>query len=217
MEKRAVRFLFVLVLFAGSAWAAGAEVEKLDASALPAELSDALKSLLSNEGLAVSLDGEEVARVWLCSELVAAENASSELGVEFGQIEPGSLVGIVQFLKQWSDYKLNPIAEGLYPMRYWPMPADGNHMGVATYRDFLLLTSLTADTDLEANLDLAGVLVASSDATGVPHPGVLALFPIWDEIDEPKMVKNDVDQWTLAVKVGDQTLGLVMAGHGEIH
>ena len=58
----------------------------------------------------------------------------------------------------------------------------------------------------------------SLPATGTPHPAVLALFPVWEELSEPGLVRNEMDQWTLAVPFASisPTLGLVVEGHGEV-
>jgi len=183
---------------------------------LPAELGGSMKAVLNSEAITVQLDGKPVAHVWLVKEVQKAESANSELGVSFGGVTEGSLVGVILFPEEWSDYKKNPIGVGTYTMRYAVMPADGNHMGVATFRDFLLLLPPSVDSDPGKTLGLAELLVGSGEATGVVHPGVLALYPIWDEVSEPTLSKNDLDQWTLAVKIGSQILGLVISGHGEI-
>ena len=183
---------------------------------LPAELGDATKAALNPEVITVQLDGKPVAHIWLVKELQAAETTNTELGVSFGGVAQGGLVGVVVFPEPWSDYKENPIGVGTYTMRYAVMPADGNHMGVATFRDFLLLLPPSVDSDPSKALGMAELLVGSGEATGVVHPGVLALYPIWEEVSEPTVTKNDLDQWTLAVKIGSQILGLVISGHGEI-
>jgi hypothetical protein len=183
---------------------------------LPAELGDSMQAALNPEVITVQLDGKPVAHIWLAKELQAAKSANSELGVSFGGVAQGGLVGVVVFPEPWSDYKKNPIGVGTYTMRYAVMPADGNHMGVATFRDFLLLLPPSVDSDPSKALGMAELLVGSGEATGVVHPGVLALYPIWEEVSEPSVSKNDLDQWTLAVKIGSQVLGLVISGHGEI-
>jgi hypothetical protein len=43
---------------------------------------------------------------------------------------------------------------------------------------------------------------------------VLALFPVADATS-PAILKNDLDQPTLAVKIGHTTLGLVVLGQAE--
>jgi hypothetical protein len=138
------------------------------------------------------------------------------LGVTFGQIESGSLIGAVQLVQPWPDYKANSIPAGVYTLRYGVMPADGNHMGVSPYRDYLMLIPPEQDTDPGKNFNYVELITSSAQASGVPHPAVLALFPIWEEISGPSVVKNEMDQWTLAIKLGDQVVGLVIVGHGEV-
>lgn len=186
------------------------------AAEVPASVSEAIRNAVSGEALTVSLGNDVLARFWLRSELSAAASPSSELGVAFGAVETGSFVGVMEVIGGWSDYKENAIAAGTYILRYGIMPADGNHMGVSTYRDFLMLIAPDLDQDPSKNLSFEELLAGSTVASGVTHPGVLALFPIWDEITEPTLVKNDMDQWTLAVKIGGQVLGLVVSGHGEV-
>jgi len=54
------------------------------------------------------------------------------------------------------------------------------------------------------------------EATGVPHPGVMALYPMWDEVSEtPAMMKNEMDQWSLVVQRDELVMALVVEGHGE--
>jgi hypothetical protein len=206
----------ILVAFLTSTAFAVEPALETEQAPIPEGLSESVKGALDSAALTVSMEGEAIARFWLGSELKAAASPSSELGVTFGKVESGSFVGVVQFLKEWSDYKKTPIQPGVYTLRYGIMPADGNHMGVATYRDFLLLLPPSTDQDPAKSFDYGELVVSSVEVAGVPHPGVLALFPIWDEVTEPKLVKNDLDQWTLAIKIGEDALGLVVEGHGEI-
>lgn len=185
-------------------------------AAPPDGIPEAVKGVLAAKSVSVSVGGSPLADFWFRSQLVAAATPSTELGVNFGQVEDGSLVGVVRLDSGWVDYKENPIAAGVYTLRYEVMPADGNHMGVATYRDFLLLVPIAQDTDPNKTLSFEDLVAVSSDATGVPHPAVLSLVPVWDPVTEPTIIKNDVDQPTLAVPVGDVQFGLVVEGHGEI-
>ncbi|UCF37260.1 MAG: hypothetical protein JSU96_21145 [Acidobacteriota bacterium] len=216
MIRRTLILLSLLVLTISIVLAAEPTVEKQEI-VVPEVVGEAIRAAVGSQALVVSAGEAEIANIWLRGELQSAGNPSTELGVSFGSIEAGSLVGVIQILGQWSDYKMNPIPAGTYTLRYGVMPADGNHMGVSTYRDFLMLIDPSADTDPASALDMVELLTGSSQASGVPHPAVLALFPIWDDVSEPVIVKNDMDQWTLAVKLGDKVLGLVVEGHGEIH
>ncbi len=182
----------------------------------PDKVSDAVKGVLAKESVTVSLNGTTLAQFWFRTQPVVASNPSTELGVNFGQIEVGSLLGVIELEAPWADYKENPIDPGVYTLRYEVMPADGNHMGVSTYRDFLLLVPVADDADPSKNIGFEDLVSLSSETTGVPHPAVLSLFPIWDSVSKPTIVKNDLDQPTLAINVGNIVFGLVVKGHGEI-
>ncbi len=213
------RRLFLALAFLGllSAGALGADVSVATGTVAPPDsVSDAVKGTLTKESVTVSLGGSPLAHLWFRSQPVAASNPSAELGVNFGQIEEGSFVGVIQLVSPWADYKEDPIAPGVYTLRYELMPQDGNHMGVSTYRDFLLLSPVAADKDPTKNLGFEDMVSLSSEATDVPHPAVLSLFPVWDPVTKPTIIKNDLDQPTLAVPVGDVQFGLVVEGHGEI-
>ena len=190
---------------------------KLEAGEVPTpeDLSPATQQVVEKTSYSVKVDGEFTAHFWFLGDPPKTDNPSTELGVTFGQLAQGGLLGVVHLVKPWSDYKNNSIPEGVYTLRYAVMPADGNHMGVAPYRDFLLLSSAAGDPDPAKNLNYVELLMSSNEAAGVPHPAVLALFPIWEEISEPTLTKNEMDQWTIALKLGDQVFGFVILGHGE--
>jgi hypothetical protein len=207
--------LLVALAFVGNVFAAGdTKLEKMS-SPIPDVVSAEVRGALNPEGYSIAVGAEISANLWLCNEVETAESPSTELGVTFGTLKQGSLLGVIQLVQPWFDYKKTQIPVGTYTVRYAVMPTDGNHMGVAPYRDFLLLIAASEDKDPATALAYPELVSSSALAAGVPHPAVLALFPIWEEITEPKLVKNELDQWTLAVKLGSQVIGLVIVGHGE--
>ena len=64
-------------------------------------------------------------------------------------------------------------------------------------------------------MDLAALLAASREVSGTPHPAVLGVYPVHDEVDGPAIVENDLEQWMVATPVKPLTLGLVFAGQAE--
>jgi hypothetical protein len=187
-------------------------------SAPPEGLSTEIRQSLGGSALRVAVDGEVVTELWLRREVPLQEAANTELGVSFGRLGSGTLIGVVRLDRPWSDYKNNPVAAGVYTLRYAVEPADGNHMGVSLYRDFLLLIPVSEDVSVEVAWSADELTGKSLASTGTPHPAVLALFPVWEEVTEPALIRNDLDQWTLAVPMGSisPTPGLVVQGHGEI-
>jgi hypothetical protein len=207
--------VFILGLAATLA-AAEPQLAKTE-TAPPETVSAEIQQILGAGALQVTAEGKTLAEFWLRGEVPVQESASEELGVGFGQLAEGTLLGVVRLGDSWSDYKESPISAGVFTLRYAVMPADGNHMGVAPYRDFLLLIPVADDTSVEVSWSSEELVGMSLGSTGTPHPAVLALFPIWEEPSKPGLVRNEMDQWTLAVPVDSisPTLGLVVEGHGE--
>jgi hypothetical protein len=206
------RLLAVALMLAGSAAAADLGVETSDA-APPEEVAHAIAAAVGPGSVRI-VDGEgPLAELWLREELPTSE-AGQVLEVAFPGIEEGTLVGVVALARPWQEYKALAVAPGVYTLRYALRPADGNHMGVSTYRDFLLLTPAAGDESADP-MPPESLGAASMAATGQPHPATLALFPVWDDLTEPALLENDLGQPMLGVPLGTLTLGLTLEGQGE--
>jgi hypothetical protein len=190
-------------------------VEKTESSP-PEDVSQAIRDVVGSGGLKVSAGEKGLAEFWLREEIPTKDSPSGDLGVSFGNLEQSVLMGVVRLAEPWRDYKNLQVAAGVYTLRYAVEPQDGNHMGVSIYRDFMLLIPAAQDKEVDVSWTADELYLQSNNSTGQPHPGVLALFPVYDEISEPRIVMNDMDQPTLAVKLGSLTLGLVIQGHGEL-
>lgn len=210
---RSVLFFLVLLL-CGAALAQG----ELDSGSVapPEALSAEVRGLLAPESFAVTLDGAEMGRFWFLGEVPLDASAAQVFGVHFGGLMTGQLFGAVELKRAWSDYKNDSVEPGVYTLRYARQPADGNHTGVSSYRDFLLLLPAAHDPDPGREFPEDDLNRLSGEASSAIHPAVMALFPVWDEVEKTSLVQNDLDQTTLAVKIGGQTYGLVLQGHGEI-
>ena len=206
----------ILVASVTTAFAAEPSLTSIE-EAPPDEASAAVRESLGSQAFRI-LSGEKVLmELWLRSEIpVKEQSGSGDLGVSFGDLKPGTLIGMVHFPEEWADYKNNPISAGVYTLRYGIQPADGNHMGVSQYRDFVLLLPVASDAEVETSLGQAELVVQSYASTGKPHPGVMGLFPLYEDAPEPKLIRNEIDQWTLAVDRGTLKMGLVVKGHGEL-
>ena len=180
---------------------------------LPQDFSEAVRDALSPDGHTVSIAGKPTATMWFREELPQTNTAEPDLGVSFGTLLESVLVGVVTLDSRWTDYKGNSISEGHYTMRYAVQPADGNHMGVSIYRDYLLLIPAAGDADPAA--EFTHDTVVEMSMKGLTHPSVLALFPVWESVSAPALQKNDMDQWMLAMPFGTINLGLTVTGQGE--
>jgi hypothetical protein len=195
--------------------AADLNVAKTESSP-PEDVSQTIRDVIGSGGLEVTAGDKVVAEFWLREDIPTKDAPSAPLGVSFGNLEEGVLMGVVRLAETWRDYKNLQVSPGIYTLRYAVEPQDGNHMGVSIYRDFMLLIPAAEDKEVDVSWTGDELYMKSYGATGQPHPGVLALFPVYDEISEPRIIMNDMDQPTLAVKLGSLTLGLVIEGHGEI-
>jgi hypothetical protein len=179
-------------------------------------VSPEVRAALRPEGYRISRDGKVLAEIWLRKDLPAEASQEGALGVSFGGFEVGFLLGVVHLAEEWSDYRETKVAPGDYTLRYGLQPADGDHMGVAEYRDYCLLLDAATDKDPNESFTEEELVELSTQVSKKVHPAVIALFPIWDELDGPQLVRNEIDQWTLAVPIEGAVLGLVFEGHGQI-
>lgn len=185
------------------------------ATAPPTSLSAAVSEILEQDAHQVRVDGEVEATFWFRKDAPEAESASSQLGVNFSKLSNGDLLGVVEFQVEWLDYKANRVPPGAYTLRYQVQPADGNHMGVSQFRDFFVLVPAELDEDPEARYSYAELMALSTQASGVTHPATMALFPVYEEVSEPKLFQDDLGQWTLARAFDSTVIGVVVTGTGK--
>jgi hypothetical protein len=70
------------------------------------------------------------------------------------------------------------------------MPDDGNHLGVAPSRDFLLLVPAAADPGPDTTPKFADLVALSRQASGTKHPAPLSLVPA-EAGTAPALTKDD--------------------------
>src|SRR5437764_5148636 len=72
-----------------------------------------------------------------------------KVGGSWADVPEGALVGAVKIDKDFRDIRGRVIKPGTYTLRYGIQPANGDHLGVSPFRDFLLLSPAGADTDAD--------------------------------------------------------------------
>ncbi len=126
-------------------------------------------------------------------------------------LTPGSLVGVLRFVKRGADFRGQEIPSGIYTLRYADQPVDGNHVGTFETRDFLLMTPAKIDQSAApvAEMDL---FKNSAKAADSGHPAIMPLVQA-EAGDVPGLRHlEDQDWWTarFAAKVpkgGDAATG----------
>lgn len=184
-----------LCLSAGPVAAQGYKAEPLS-EAPPSELAATVQSALSPTGIRVSGPSGALCDIWLGKAVPGKANAPQSLGVVFPQFAQGTLLGAIRFPNSVKDYRKQLIKPGVYTLRYALSPENGNHMGVAPQRDFVLASPAAADQD-PSTLTLDRTLALSRKATGSNHPSVWSLAP---PEDHPKSLPSvfhldDGDLW----------------------
>lgn len=192
------------------------KVEQIGASDEPG-LPDALKKALEPKGYRITLeDGSEWCKIWL-RDSVPASGKSDVEGALFPQLAESTLIGVISFAKTGAtDFRGQGLKPGVYTMRYELLPNDGNHLGVANSRDFVLLVRAADDPDPSATFKFNDLVELSRKATGTRHPGPINLAQ--PESDTaPAVIKDDqahtIFVGKLKMQSGDPLLiGIVVKG-----
>src|SRR5512147_550055 len=163
------------VLILSSLAAAQAKVEKLPALA-ETSVSPAVRAALEASGARlVRPDGSVLCEIWMRKELPPAK-APAAKGAGYPELSQSMIVGVISFSNGGKDFRGQAIKPGFYTMRYELLPEDGNHMGVAPSRDFVLLLRAGDDSDPNATYDFGQLVKLSAPAAGTNHPAAFVLL-----------------------------------------
>ena len=110
------------------------------ADPLPAGLAAPVAAKLAPGGVRAAVGVNTLTFWWVRQ---AAAPAWSEM-------PEGTLVGAVKVEKDFRDIRGRVIKAGTYTLRYGIQPANGDHLGVSPFREFLLLSPASLDTGSRA-------------------------------------------------------------------
>lgn len=136
------------------------------ADPVPSELAAAVAGTMSSGGVRATV-GANTVTFWFVKDL----GASAWSGVK-----EGTLVGAARLEKDFRDIRGRVIKAGTFTVRYGIQPANGDHLGVSPYREFLLLSPAALDTDAGPR-GHDGTVELSKEAIGGSHPAVLSIDP----------------------------------------
>ena len=165
-----------LLLLSAYGFAQAGKVESSDAlndSSVP----EAIRQVLVPKGYRILPDANSpVLEIWYRKQVPAQpKNASSDAIYDW--LAESTFLGVIHFSQPWQDYRAQTVPAGFYTLRYALMPNDGNHLGVAPGRDFLLLIPAKADPGPEKILKFHELVAFSRQASGTKHPAPLSLVP----------------------------------------
>jgi hypothetical protein len=174
----ALRSALALSIALGVPASAGQDAAALTASTHqsgpPSTLAKPVAEALAPQGVRVLVSKGPVALDfwWVAALPLKAGTAAPS----WSDVEEGSLVGAVSIPSDFRDIRGRVIKAGVYTLRYGIQPANGDHLGVSPYREFLLLSPASVDTDAQPR-GHDGTVDVSKLSVGGSHPGVWSLDP----------------------------------------
>jgi hypothetical protein len=173
------RALVALFLNLGAipGWAQGAKVEPIG-PLTETTVPQPIRQSLNERGYRVTPENASPAiEIWYRKEVPAQPKTASAADAVYERLAPWSLVGVLHFTKGSTDFRGQSIAAGFYTLRAALMPDDGNHLGVAPSRDFLLLVKPAADPGPDTTPKFLDLVALSRQASGTKHPAPMSLVP----------------------------------------
>src|SRR5439155_14901551 len=113
---------------------------------IPAELSPAVAQALAPGGVRAALVDNSLTFWWVKALALTGTGSSAA----WSDVAEGTLVGAVKIDRDIRDIRGKNVKAGVYTLRYGIQPANGDHLGVSPFREFLLLCPAGADTDAAA-------------------------------------------------------------------
>ncbi len=140
----------------------------------PDELAEGVRARLAEGGARVQ-SGQTVLEFWWVGALPATQ-ALDPGPASWSAVLEGSLVGAVRLSEIYPDIRGRTIDPGVYTLRYGVQPADGDHLGISPFREFLLLSPAAEDVDA-APISHNDLVDLSKRSINVSHPAVWSLDP----------------------------------------
>ena len=173
---------------------------------------------LSQKGYRITpATGGSTIEIWYRQD-VAVQPKGTASDALYDQIPEAALFGVLHFSKNSNDYRGQSIPAGYYTLRYALMPNDGNHLGVAPGRDFLLLIPAAADPGPQKPPTVPELIALSSRAAGTRHPAPMSLVPATSDGSKPALSKGDQGDliFTTAVHLSSgETLPIALVVKGS--
>ena len=181
-------------------------------------VSEQVRQSLEAKGYRLTLDDPKpCCELWLQKSIPAQANKNTEL--VYPQLAESTLVGIIHFPQAAVDFRGHSIPAGFYTLRYELLPDDGNHLGVASNRDFVLLIPAQSDTDPNAKFKYQELVSMSAKTAGTKHPAPLNLTPA-DKPSPGTVARDDHEHWIFSASLKlasgeDLSFALIVKGTAE--
>lgn len=219
---RSFLLLVAASLLAISSGSASGDSGKLEAAGPFADKngSEALRNAVEAKGHRVILsDGSILCEIWLRKQ-VTTKAKGDVAGAIYTELPESTLVGVISFPKDARDYRGQQVKAGSYTLRYTIHPADGNHLGISVYRDFLVLSPVSADQSPEASFKFEDLMKLSARTLGSVHPSPISLVSPEGLKSVPGVETNDHGNLVFAARIKTQSgaempIAFVVKGEAE--
>jgi hypothetical protein len=189
--------LLCVLLLSLLCWAQVGNVER-EGPLTDSSVPDAIRQALDSKGYRLVLENGTLLELWF-RKSIPSQPKKDSADVIYTELPESTLVGVLHLSKPGGDFRGQQVPAGFYTLRYALIPNDGNHLGVSPNRDFLLLVPAESDSDPSAAFKFDQLVELSRKATGTRHPGPLSLVQPTGK--EPKLSKNDQDQWIFSATI----------------
>lgn len=212
----AMSFVFVASLVSAAQGGKVESVGPLTDNAVP----QAVRQALETKGYRLTLDAPTPFCELYIRKSIPAQTKKEVEGVAYPQLAEATMMGVIHFPQAAADFRGHRIPAGFYTLRYEVMPDDGNHLGAAPNRDFLLAIPAAADTDPSATFKFQDLVAMSAQTSGIKHPSPLSLVETSSPSSTPTVSKNDQGYWifssTMKLNSGeDLPFALVVEGTAQ--
>jgi hypothetical protein len=171
------KFISTVILSLAFSLSSLAEGAKLESTGAFADGPESLRNALEDKGYRVVLeDGSVACELWLRKSL-STQPRKDAGGAFYTEIADSTLVGVISYPRGGTDFRGQALKPGAYTLRYALHPTDGNHLGISPVRDFLVMTPVADDTNIDAQPKFEELMQMSTKASLTTHPAPLSLLP----------------------------------------
>ena len=136
----------------------------------PSQFAPSIAAVLQQSGTKAIVGGATLDIWWVHAIALTAD------GPGWSNVESGTLVGALRVSGAYKEIRGKLVAPGVYTLRYGLQPQNGDHLGISTFREFLVVSPATVDTDPKA-LGFDGVVALSKQVIGTSHPAGMSIDP----------------------------------------
>jgi hypothetical protein len=208
----------VILMLSPVCVAQGGKVESIG-PLIDSAVPDQIRQSLDARGYSLRLDDAKAACEFWTSKSVPTQMKKDTQAVVYPQLAESTFIGVIHFPQAAVDFRGHQIPAGFYTLRYDLMPDDGNHLGAAPDRDFLLLIPAQSDSDPNTSFKFQDLVTMSARTAGTKHPSVLSLA-LPENAAAGTVIKDDQDHWIFSTPLklaagGQLPFALVVKGTAQ--